>query len=925
MKTNRKESQKQPFEPHSPSLPLLKTKLNPPALQSHIISRPRLTRILSEGMKGKLILISAPPGYGKTSLLCDWIQKQGLKVAWFSLDENDKNPLSFLTYTITTLQTLHSGIGKAAFVSLQSPQPPPAESILTSLINDIAQIKTEVIFVLDDYHLVDTPPIQDLLGFLIEHLPANMHLIIASRADPSLPLARVRSHHQLAEIRAADLRFNPDEISALFNKKWDFNLSSNEITSIADKTEGWIAGLQLLVLSLRDREDISPFIQAFKADNRYIADYLMEEVLNRQSEQVQNFLLRTSILPRLNGPLCDALTGQSDGQNMLIRLEKANLFLFPLDKERTWYRYHRLFSDLLRHRLETTQGQNLAEFHRRAADWFQLNGMKEEAVEHTLAAQDYGQAVRLIEDIVENFWDRGEQFKFLEWFKELPEDVLASNPRLAIYQARAMVMSGMLHKAEKTLRKTESALESWPDDPPPRKGIQTEPVVAGRSKRGMSGRLATIFALLAAYRGETQKNIQFSRLAIEDLDEKDLMWRSVVATNLGFAFGWSGIGDMMSARQAFSHALDVSRRAGNGFYAMFSELCLASIDGIQGRFEQAMQTFRRLLQIADDQGLGFSSQAGTIYGSLANILLERGEWIQGKHYLRKGMELTEKGSDVAAKSSNRIIFAYESMFNKNPSETMVILEQIERMTKDWHIPQWMTHVVSSLKARIWLDRGEKRDVLRWIDERGLNPQNDIPYRREMEYSVLARYLITQKRYDEAASILDRMIKNAERNTRISDAIRWRMIQVLNFFAQDEKSKAREELKKVLYIAEPGRFVRSIIAEGQPIAELLKTIVEEEKVSAKKPPSGIPLPYLKRLILAFKELSLQDPESEDDLLSDRELEVLRLIAAGCTNSEIAEKLYISLNTVRSHTKSINSKLDAHNRMQAVARAKERRLL
>jgi LuxR family maltose regulon positive regulatory protein len=907
------------------ALPLLRTKLNPPSLQPHIIPRPRLIQLLNEGLKCKLILISAPPGYGKTSLLSDWIQTNSLKTAWYTIDENDKNPLTFLTYTISSLQNINPSIGKAAFTSLQSPQPPPMESILTGLINDIVQVRHDLIFVLDDYHLIDTPPIQALLGFLIEHLPDNMHLIISSRSDPSLPLARVRSHHQLTEVRAADLCFNPEEISTLFNKKWSFGLSSGEIISIADKTEGWIAGLQLLGLSLQDRTDISPFIQAFQADNRYIADYLMEEVLNRQPEPVQDFLLQTAILQRLCGPLCDTITGQKNGQDMLNRLEKANLFLFPLDKERIWYRYHRLFSDLLLHRLEKVRGQNLAGLHLRAARWYQRQGMKEDALEHTLAARDYPQAARQIEDIVENFWDRGEQSKFLEWFKELPEEIFASNPRLSIYRARAMVMSGLLDEAERILHRAETALESWTGDKTLHEKEQLSPAVISREKKSMAGRLATIYALLSAYRGETTKIIQFSKQAIEDLDKKDLMWRSVAATNLGFAFGWSGIGDMMSARQAFSHALDVSRQAGNGFYAMFSELCLASIDGIQGRFEQAMDTFRRLLQIAEDQGLGLSSQAGTIYGSLANILLERGEWLQGKWYLDKGIEITEKGNDVAATSSNRLILAYDSMFNKNHTETMHILEQIERMAKDWQIPQWMTHVVSSLKAKIWVDQGDTRAVLRWIGQRELAPEKDIPYRREMEYSVLARFLISQRRFDEADSILNRMIENAESYTRISDAVRWRLIQVLSFSAQDAKQKAAEELKKALNLAEPGRFVRSFIAEGQPIAELLETIAEEEKAAGQKTGSRSTLPYLKRLSLAFKEVSHQKTELKDDLLSDRELEVLRLIASGNTNSEIAEKLYISINTVRSHTKSINSKLDTHNRMQAVARAKERRLL
>ena len=431
---------------------LLRTKLYVPPLQSAWISRSRLAERVDEGFERKLTLISAPAGFGKTTLLVDWVNKHEKPVAWFSVDKGDDDPVRFLIYVILGLQGLEAGTGEAALMMLQSPQPPPIESILINLINDVIHIQTDFALIVDDYHLIDAKPIHEMIAFLLENLPGEMHMIIATRSDPPLPLlARLRSQNQLTELRAADLSFTADETSNLFNRSLNLRLSTNDIQLLETRTEGWVAGLQLAALSLQGRKDPSSFIKGFKGDNRYIADYLTEEVLSRQPEQLSNFLLQTSILGRLCGPLCDAVTRQKNSEQMLNTLEKANLFVIPLDDERCWYRYHRLFADLLEQRLRALQGDLVPELHRRASQWLVENGFKNDAVDHALVAQDYALAAQLIEEIAELDWDRAGESRLLQWLKKLVM-LLLEHWMLKVLHCKNKKMQ--MKKPYKLLRKT---------------------------------------------------------------------------------------------------------------------------------------------------------------------------------------------------------------------------------------------------------------------------------------------------------------------------------------------------------------------------------------------------------------------------------------------------------------------------------------
>jgi len=910
---------------NKPQFSFLKTKLSIPLLRPALVSRPRLMECLKEGMERKLVLVAAPAGFGKTTLLSDWAHRDDRLVAWFSIDRNDNNPLLFCSYVIAALQNIDKNIGKAALNMLQSPQPPPLESALITLINSMAPRNPHFGLVLDDYHLVDNGKIHDALSFLIDHLPEQMHIILTTRADPSLPLARLRARNQLTEIRASDLCFTADEIAELCNERLKLGLSSDDIEMLSARTEGWISGLQLAAHSLRKHSDKSAFIEEFKGDNRHIVDYLGEEVLNHQPEHIQNFLLQTSILNRLSEPLCEAVTQQSHCQNLLDKLDKANLFIFPLDSERKWFRYHGLFADLLQQRLRQFHSDMVKELHHRAYKWFLRNRYREEAMDHALAAEDYEHLAVLIEEFADSIWDRDHLVDLLRWFDALPEKTLSSRPNILIYHARSLNMAGRQEEAEAKLHAAEQLLKSIRAE-----NVDVPAVNAdhpGRlNKSAIMGRIATIRAFISAYKGDLQGIKHHARTAIISLDERDLMWRSVAATTLGFAHGWSGDGDMMSARFAFAEAIAVSELGGNTFFHLFAKSCLAHIDAFQGRLKQAEVSLRELLEYAKDNDLHLTGMTASILSSLGLILCEKNEIDEGAALVREGLGLAEQGFDIVTLAACKLNMARVLFYTDERDQALALIKEIETLWAEYEIPPWIRDATSALKAWLWLRCGRQHEMSKWVAERELKFDTAIHPRREMEYVVFVRYLMAQKKYDDAEHWLDRLIAGAEAGMRVISLIQMRLLKAQIYDAQNKLPAALEELELALYLAQPGRFVRTFVSEGKPIAELLEQVINKDASVGSESQRGYSPAYVKKILSAFKiEPKSQTNTCLNEPLSDRELEVLCLIAAGLSNKEIAEKLFVSLNTVRTHTKSINAKLDVHSRTQAVARAKELDLL
>jgi len=886
----------------------LRTKLCVPPLRSGWISRPRLDKQMDEGFERKLTLISAPAGFGKTTLLVDWIHGHSVPAAWFSVDKGDNAPLHFLTYVILGLQNIEATTGKAALTMLQSPQPPPIEPILINLLNDISRIPTDFALVLDDYHLVDNKPIHDMIAFLLDNLPEQMHLIIATRADPPLRLARVRSQNLLTELRAADLSFTDEETASLFNQNPDLQLSARDIQLIETRTEGWAAGLQLAVLSLQGRNDPSDFIKGFKGDNRYIADYLTEEVLNRQPEHLRNFLLQTSILERLCGPLCDAITEKENSRQVLDTLEKANLFVIPLDDDRSWYRYHHLFADLLKQRLRTQKGDLLPQLHLRASQWLAENGFKNEAVDHGFLAQDYDRAVELIEDIAEINWDRARESRLLHWFKKLPDEYIDSNLKLGIFYARELFKSGYVEEAEKRLQAAEQMLESTD--------------AGDLNRAGLRGRIAVIRAFISTRTADLTSTIFFSSQALELLPRKDLNWRSVAATMLGFGYGSDRLAE---SQQAYSEAMKISREAGNIYYHVFAGSCLASVMMKRGRLKEAKDFSRKLLNLAIENGIEHTGIAGSLHGNLGTILCEWNDFDEGLRMINRGIELSEPGRDPVIVAICQLSLLRSLMYRMDFGGASKLMKNINERADQFPLPPWVKSAISALNVFFLLGSGDLDAALKWANERGLSIDDEPDGQHEVEYIALAHILIAQNKLDEANRLLQRLINNATAGDRVYMLIEMRLWRVLIFTLKGEKAAALAELKLALALAEPGGFIMMFVSKGKPAADLLEEILAVKKRDHDVAKAGFSLSYAQKIRSAFKTVIPPKIEGLMDPISERELEVLRLIAAGLSNREIADKLFISLNTVKTHTKNINSKLDVNSRTRAVARAKELRLL
>jgi LuxR family maltose regulon positive regulatory protein len=886
----------------------LRTKLYVPPPQSTWISRPRLLKRMDEGFERKFTLISAPAGFGKTTLLVEWIHQKKKPIAWFSVDKKDNDPVHFLTYVIAGLQTLEAGIGKAALTLLRSPQPPPLESILINLINDISCIPTGATLVLDDYHAVDAKPIHDLIVFLLDHLPKHMHLVMATRSDPPLLLARLRSQNQLTELRVADLSFTTDETAELFNKGLNLQLSNNDIHLLETRTEGWIAGLQLAALSLHGRKDPSNFLKAFKGDHRYIADYLTEEVLNRQPEQLRNFLLQTSILERLSGSLCDAVTRQENSRQMLNTLETANMFVIPLDEERCWYRYHHLFADLLQQRLRMKQGDLVAELHRRASQWFAKNGFKNEAVDHALVAQDYALAVQLIEEVAEIDWDRARESRLLQWFKKLPDEKIDAKPKLCIFYARELFKSGYLDDAEKRLQAAEQMFKSTP--------------IRDMNKEGLLGRIAVIRAYMSIRTGDLSRTIYFSSQALNLLPQRDLNWRSVAATTLGMGIGSD---KLVEAQQAFFEAMKISKAAGNVYYHIFAGSCMGSTLFKRGKLKEAKDISRQLLSLAIENGIEQTGIVGSLYANLGMIFCEWNDIDEGIRLLNKGVELSELGRDPVIVASCQVGLLRALMYRMDIAGALKLMENINERAGNFALPPWITNTISALNVFFWLGSGNLNAALQWAQERGLSIDDKLDGLHELEYIALAHILIAQNKMDEADRLLQRLIENAKAGDRVYMMIEMRLMRAMIFKAKQDTAAVLAELKLALSLAEPGGLIMIFVSKGKPVAELLEEILAVKKRDHDATKAGFSLSYLKKLLSVFKAATPPKIEGLMDPISERELEVLYLIAAGLSNREIADKLFISLNTVKTHTKNINSKLDVNSRIKAVARAKELGLL
>jgi ATP/maltotriose-dependent transcriptional regulator MalT len=879
------------------------------------VARPRLSERLSRGAESALTLVSAPAGFGKTTLLAEWLAVAaagGRSVAWLSLDQRDNDPALFWTYAVAALNTGAPADGAGALAHLQPPQP-PNEAGLVALLNDLDTISNDVVLVLDDYHVIDARDVQDALAFLLEHLPPQIHLVIASRTDPPLPLARLRGRGELAEIRAADLRFTPSEAAAYLNEVMGLTLTAADVAALEGRTEGWIAALQLAALSMQGREDTAAFIDGFAGDDRYIVDFLAEEVLQRQPEHVQHFLLQTSILDRLSGPLCDAVTGQDGGKAKLTALERGNLFLVPLDDRRQWYRYHQLFADVLHARLLDEQPDDVPELHRRASGWLEKHGEPSEAIRHALAAGDFGRAADLVELAIPAMRRSRQEAAVHRWLELLPDEAVRVRPVLRVGFAGALLSRGELDGVESRLRD----VEQWLDAP------SAEMVVVDDEEfRRLPERIELYRAALALAQGDGPGTVRHARRVLDLAPADEHLGRAGAAGLMGLAF-WAS-GDLEAGHSAYAECMAGLRRAGHIADTFGCAIALADIRLVQGRLGEAMRTYEQALQSASEPGGPVLRGTADMHVGMSDLYRERDDLPAATRQLLRSQELGEHIGLPQNRHRWRVAMARVRQAEGDLGGALDLLDEAERFYVSDFFPN--VRPIPALRARVRVAQGELGEALGWARERDLSADDDLSYLREFEHITLARVLLArhvaeraERHVHDATRLLDRLLRAAEAGQRTGSAIEILVLQALARQARGDVPAALASLQRALTLAEPEGYVRIFVDEGPPMASLLSAFMKQG-AAAKQ---GIAPSYVRRLLAAVNKTEDSTPASQGliEPLSERELEVLRLLGTDLGGPEIARELVVSLNTVRTHTKNIYAKLGVNNRRAAVRRARE----
>lgn len=852
-------------------------------------------------MGSNLTLISASAGFGKTTLVSEWISGCGRPVAWLSMDEGDNDPVRLITYLIAALQTIKTRLGEGVLATLQSHQQSQVEMALTALLNEISAIPDSFLIILDDYHVIDSKLVDEALAFLVERLPPQMHLVIATREDPSLPLARLRVRGRLTELRATDLQFTPAEATEFLNRVMGLNLSDGDIAALEARTEGWIAGLQLAALSMQGQQDAASFIKSFTGSHRFVLDYLIEEVLGQQSEKIQAFLLRTSILDSMCGSLCDAvlLDPSTSGQEILEQLERANLFIVSLDNERRWYRYHHLFGDLLRQRLG--QPRELPEYHLCASAWYEANADLAQAFHHALAADDFERAANLAEEAWQEMERNLQSIVWIGWVKKLPNAVVFSRPSLCVLIGRAFSDAGEVEASETYLQHAERVLTD---------------VMERDESKSLPGTIALIRASNAQNQGDLDETVKYAKLSIQLAPEDDIYLRAGAAVTLGFTH-WA-TGNLDASLRAMHIWVEDMQRLENQVFAIASAFVVADMQVILGRLSDAEKSLRQAIQQA------------AAYGREAEI-------ITAHHQLGLAMLAYERGDDDAFAQSFQTAadLGQRTTLIDWPYRWNLAQARIKESGGEWGAaldlldvagrvyvknPVPMFQPVESHKARVHLRQGRLDKAQAWALERGLSVKDEASYLGEYEHLTLARVRLAEGSFAGVHEMLERLLALAQSQNRTGSTVEILLTQALVHQAQGNQPESIAALERALTLTEPEGYIRIYADEGEAMQALLAKHLSNRDLSD----------YVERILAVFPQSTLPQNQKSKiknrqseivEPLSEREMEVLKLLRGELSGPEIAERLIVSLNTLRTHTKNIFNKLGVNNRRAAVRRAEE----
>ena len=903
---------------------LLATKLHLPRPRPGFVPRPRLTDQLDEGLAQGLVLVCAPAGYGKTALLADWVQRGEHPVAWLCLDPGDNDPARFWRHVVAALDRACPAIGERVAPLLGPPAPSSYRGLVTALINELADRPGDdrALLVLDDYHLIDAEPVHESFAFLLEYQPPGLGVVVTSRSDPPLALSRLRARGQLAELRAAELRFTADEAAALLQQAPagpGETLSDTAVTALTVRTEGWAAGLQLTVLSLRGQADVEGFVSAFTGSHRFILDFLAEEVLEQQTDQVRTFLLETSVLERLSGDLCDAVTGRTGSQSLLEQVERAGLFLVPLDEVRGWWRYHHLFADLLRARLQQEQADRAVHLHRNAASWCQEHRLPDDAVRHAVAAGEMTWAARLIEQYFDELYHLGGEGTTLQrWLSALPDDLTRSRPRLLLAKAQLAIASGRVEAMEPLLDAAERAVAGAAAEP-------FEPTVgrAGSMLVNVPALIAIRRGFLALLRGDAEAGAAFASRALAESKEGEWLLSSTARGFLAMA-EWLR-GRLTEAERAFATSIAGWQAAGQPALTAWHRVQAARVQRALGRLDTAIQTYEQALNAVAGPGRPPGPIAGPVYLGLAEVAYQRNELDSALQYVTEGIALSRQFLDRTSPAEGVVTLAWIRQATGDPAGALEAIGEAEHASP---ATAGVLHPAPAQRARLLLAQGDVTAAARWTHETGLHAEDEPRYPREPGYLVLARVLLAQQRPAEALALLDRLHAAAAAQDRTGSVIEAGALRALALAATGEEAAAVTALAEALTLACPQGYVRVFADEGPPMAALLTRLIAAQRAGHAP---GVPLGCLARLQRAFDvghtgpgPRSGTAPAAVPGLveqLTSRELEVLTMLAAGRSNQAIASQLVVTLDTVKKHVSHVLGKLGAANRTEAVTRARE----
>ncbi len=913
--------------------PLLTTKLYAPPPRPDWVARPRLLARLDAGQTRPLTLVSAPPGFGKTALVSHWLAQRAPVVAWLSLEAADDDPARFWRYALAALQTARPGLGQTASAMVAAPGAAPLEAVVAELVNDLAADPLPLTLVLDDYHQIGAEPIHTSLNFLLDHAPPAFHLVLLTREDPPLALARRRARQQVAEVRAADLRFTDDEATAFLNTANGLGLAPADLAILAARTEGWIVGLQMAALFLQGQADRRRAVETFAGDDRYIADYLVEEVLQHQPPAIQDFLLKTSVLPRLSGPLCDAVldegptptdadqrSGLRPSTIVLEELDRANLFLIPLDNRREWYRYHHLFADLLQARLEQAFGpERAAVLHERAGAWFRDHGLLLEAVQHLQRGRHPAQAAGLLAEQSAVFFQRGELSTLVALVDALPRDTLAHYPGLGLAYAWAAHATGHLDESSAALTLVERALGATSE--------QLEAALPEQTRNALA-EVAVIRAQHALSRSDMPAALAICERVQPIVDgpgatrpglfNPPANLRPVVTYDLAFARECQG--QTAVAASTYAEAAEIAQAHDNIHIVALCAGRLGQLQVLSGQLQAAEQTFRQGRQALSDKGQTQSPLAGMLLAGLGGVVYERNDLEAARQLLEQGYALARPWRNAEGLGTGALGLARLRLAVGDLAGAEFILEEAAALCQ--HAPT-VTPLLEGQRAVVWARAGRLDAAERWARSCGLNPATPPAFPDEDRALCLARVRLAQGSWPQAASWLDSLAADAEAGGRHGRVIQTRVLQALGLAAEGRQAAALAALERALALAEPEGYVRVFVDEGEPLLTLLNAVAGPGAPYARRlsalyaGPSASPAPVVPGARLAASPLA--------EPLTPREAEVLRLMADGLSNQEIADRLVISLGTVKTHTANIHGKFGVNTRMQAVNQARALGLL